>query len=83
MDFSLSAAAEFGDGVGSGQAMVEFRGGMLLMVPAGNGAHLAVLASPAADVGQVGRAMNEAAGQLGGMLGTPLRRPGSRPGHAP
>jgi predicted regulator of Ras-like GTPase activity (Roadblock/LC7/MglB family) len=83
LSLSLSAAAEFGDGIGSGQAMVEFRGGILLMVPAGNRAHLAVLAAPAADVGLVGQVMNEAAGQVGELLGTPLRRPGPRPGHAP
>ncbi len=83
LSLSLSAAAEFGDGIGSGQAMVEFHGGMLLMVPAGNGAHLAVLAAPAADVGRVGQAMNEVAGRLGELLGTPLRRSGPRPGQAP
>jgi predicted regulator of Ras-like GTPase activity (Roadblock/LC7/MglB family) len=72
---SLSASAEFGEGLGSGQAMVEFRGGLLLMVPAGEGSHLAVLASDKADVGVVGHNMNELVEQIGGFLSAPPRLP--------
>ncbi|ASU85819.1 dynein regulation protein LC7 [Nocardiopsis gilva YIM 90087] len=65
---SLSASAEFGDGLGSGQAMVEFGGGLLLIVPAGEGAHLAVIADADADVGIVGHNMNELVEQIGTYL---------------
>src|SRR5262245_40361425 len=47
---SLSASGEFGDGIGAGQSMVEFPGGVLLIVPAGAGANLAVIADDIADV---------------------------------
>jgi predicted regulator of Ras-like GTPase activity (Roadblock/LC7/MglB family) len=55
--------------------MVEFRGGLLLMVPAGEGSHLAVLASDKADVGVVGHNMNELVEQIGGFLSAPPRLP--------
>lgn len=77
---AVSASAEFGEGIGSGQSMVEFRGGVLLIVPAGEGAHLAVVAGADADVGQVGRAMNELVERVGGRLtAPPRRRDGARP----
>jgi predicted regulator of Ras-like GTPase activity (Roadblock/LC7/MglB family) len=67
---SLSASAEFGDGAGagSGQAMVEFAGGLLLIVPAGAGAHLAVLADEDGDVGLIAHNMNELVEQIGTYL---------------
>ncbi|TDE34098.1 roadblock/LC7 domain-containing protein [Nonomuraea mesophila] len=65
---SVSASAEFGTAVGSGQAMVEFPGGLLLIVPAGAGAHLAVVAGEDADVGLVGHNMNELVEQIGTYL---------------
>ncbi|TDC00422.1 roadblock/LC7 domain-containing protein [Nonomuraea longispora] len=65
---SVSASAEFGTTVGSGQAMVEFPGGLLLIVPAGAGAHLAVVAGEDADVGLVGHNMNELVEQIGTYL---------------
>jgi predicted regulator of Ras-like GTPase activity (Roadblock/LC7/MglB family) len=70
---SLSASAEFGEVLGTGQSMVEFRGGLLLIVPAGEGAHLAVIASDDADVGVVGHNMNELVEQLGQYLTAPPR----------
>jgi predicted regulator of Ras-like GTPase activity (Roadblock/LC7/MglB family) len=82
---SLSASAEFGVGLGSGQSMVEFPGGLLLIVPAGEGAHLAVVASDIADVGLVGHNMNELVEQIGGHLTAPPRnaRPRAQPSTAP
>ena len=71
---SLSASAEFGDVLGTGQSMVEFRGGLLLIVPAGEGANLAVIASDDADVGVVGHNMNELVEQLGQYLTAPPRQ---------
>ncbi|MEO3790667.1 roadblock/LC7 domain-containing protein [Nonomuraea sp. B10E15] len=65
---SVSASAEFGTAIGSGQAMVEFPGGLLLIVPAGAGAHLAVIAAEDADVGLVGHNMNELVEQIGTYL---------------
>ena len=65
---ALSASVEFGTTIGSGQAMVEFPGGVLLIVPAGEGAHLAVVAGEQADVGLVGHNMSELVEQIGGFL---------------
>ena len=71
---SLSASAIFGDDIGSGQSMVEFRGGLLLSVPAGEGAHLAVVAAEDADVGVLGHNMNELVEQIGWHLTAPPRQ---------
>lgn len=70
---ALSASVEFGTSIGSGQAMVEFPGGVLLIVPAGEGAHLAVVAGAQADVGLVGHNMSELVEQIGGYLTAPPR----------
>jgi predicted regulator of Ras-like GTPase activity (Roadblock/LC7/MglB family) len=72
---AISASAEFGTHLGSGQAMVEFPGGLLLIVPAGEGAHLAVVAGDEADVGLVGHNMSELVEQIGNHLTAPPRRP--------
>jgi predicted regulator of Ras-like GTPase activity (Roadblock/LC7/MglB family) len=71
---ALSASAEFGTDLGSGQSMVEFPGGVLLIVPAGEGAHLAVVAADEADVGLVGHNMSELVEQIGGYLTSPPRQ---------
>jgi len=71
---SLSASAEFGNGGGAGQAMLEFGGGVLLIIGAGEGAHLAVVADRDADVGIVGHNMNELVEQIGGFLTAAPRR---------
>ena len=77
---ALSASAEFGTGsIGSGQAMVEFRGGLLLVIPAGEGAHLAVVAADEADVGIVAHNMNELVEQMGAYLSAAPRRVSSAP----
>jgi predicted regulator of Ras-like GTPase activity (Roadblock/LC7/MglB family) len=73
---ALSASADFGVGLGAGQSMVEFPGGLLLIVPAGEGAHLTVVASDDADVGLIGHNMNELVEQMGSYLSTPPRQPG-------
>jgi predicted regulator of Ras-like GTPase activity (Roadblock/LC7/MglB family) len=78
---ALSASAEFGTALGSGQAMVEFPGGVLLIVPAGEGAHLAVIASEDADVGLIGHNMSELVEQIGSFLTAPPRQP--EPSRAP
>ncbi|GAA3980460.1 roadblock/LC7 domain-containing protein [Actinomadura viridis] len=72
---SLTASSEFGAGLGAGQSMVEYPGGVLLIVPAGEGAHLAVVAGDEADVGLVGHSMNELVEQIGGYLTAAPRRP--------
>ena len=71
---TLSASNEFGARLGAGQSMVEYPGGILLIVPAGDGAHLAVVASGTADVGLVGHNMNELVEQIGSFLTSPPRR---------
>ncbi|WP_019818673.1 roadblock/LC7 domain-containing protein [Saccharomonospora saliphila] len=71
-----SASMEFGDGSGGvRQSMTEFHGGLLFIVEAGEGAHLALLASEDADVGFIGHKMNELVEQLGPFLTAPPRRP--------
>ncbi|GAB2835030.1 roadblock/LC7 domain-containing protein [Actinocorallia aurea] len=76
---SLSASAEFGHRLGPGQAMVEFPGGVLLIVPAGEGAHLAVVAAEDSDVGVIGHNMSELVEQIGGFLTAAPRRPDPAP----
>ncbi|WP_030787747.1 roadblock/LC7 domain-containing protein [Streptomyces sp. NRRL S-920] len=63
------ASAEFGDGTGGVRsAMAEFYGGILFIVEAGEGAHLAVIADEDADAGLVGHTMSELVEQLGEHL---------------
>lgn len=68
------ASERFGDGSGGvRQAMAEFHGGILFVVEAGDGAHLAVVTVADADPGLVGHSMAELAKQIGGHLGSPHR----------
>jgi predicted regulator of Ras-like GTPase activity (Roadblock/LC7/MglB family) len=74
---SHGASVEFGDGTGGvRQAMTEFYGGILFVVEAGEGAHLAVIAGDDADVGLVGHNMNELVEQIGEHLSAPPRESG-------
>lgn len=69
------ASVEFGDGSGGvRQSMTEFHGGLLFIVEAGEGAHLAVIADDDADVGLIGHNMDELVEQLGGFLTAPPRQ---------
>ncbi|WP_405728598.1 roadblock/LC7 domain-containing protein [Streptomyces sp. NBC_01537] len=78
---SQGASMEFGDGTGGvRQAMAEFYGGILFIVEAGDGAHLAVVAREDSDVGLVGHNMNELVEQLGEHLSAPPRAQGSEDG---
>lgn len=72
---AVSASAAFGAELGSGQSMVEFPGGVLLIVPAGDGANLAVMAGEYADVGLIGHNMSELVEQIGGYLTAAPRQP--------
>jgi predicted regulator of Ras-like GTPase activity (Roadblock/LC7/MglB family) len=73
---SQGASVEFGDGTGGVRhSMTEFHGGILFIVEAGEGAHLAVLASEDADVGLIGHRMNELVEQIGAFLTAPPRGP--------
>ncbi|MFD9629243.1 roadblock/LC7 domain-containing protein [Streptomyces violascens] len=66
---SHGASMEFGDGSGGVRsAMAEFYGGILFIVEAGEGAHLAVVAAEDADAGLVGHNMSELVEQLGEYL---------------
>lgn len=74
---SHGASVEFGDGTGGVRsAMAEFYGGVLFIVEAGAGAHLAVVAAEDSDVGLVGHNMSELVEQLGEYLVAPPRTPG-------
>jgi predicted regulator of Ras-like GTPase activity (Roadblock/LC7/MglB family) len=78
---SQGASMEFGDGTGGvRQAMAEFYGGILFIVEAGEGAHLAVVAREDSDVGLVGHNMNELVEQLGEHLSAPPRAHGGEDG---
>lgn len=71
---SHGASYEFGDGSGGvRQAMTEFYGGILFVVEAGEGAHLAVVAHEDSDVGVIGHNMNEFVEQLSDYLSAPPR----------
>ncbi|MEO3873750.1 roadblock/LC7 domain-containing protein [Nonomuraea sp. B12E4] len=71
---SYGASIEFGDGSGGlRQSMTEFHGGLLFIVEAGEGAHLAVVASDEADPGVIGHNMNELVEQIGEYLTAPPR----------
>ncbi|MCO6006833.1 roadblock/LC7 domain-containing protein [Actinoallomurus purpureus] len=73
---SYGASAEFGDGSGGlRQSMTEFHGGLLFIVEAGEGAHLALIASEDADVGVIGHNMHELVEQLGEYLVAQPRLP--------
>jgi predicted regulator of Ras-like GTPase activity (Roadblock/LC7/MglB family) len=73
---SQGASVEFGDGTGGVRhSMTEFHGGILFIVEAGEGAHLAVLAAEDADVGLIGHRMNELVEQIGSFLISPPRQP--------
>ncbi|WP_052866322.1 roadblock/LC7 domain-containing protein [Streptomyces niger] len=77
---SHGASVEFGDGSGGvRQAMTEFHGGILFIVEAGHGAHLAVVAVEDADVGVIGFNMNELVEQIGEYLSAAPREDGGRP----
>jgi predicted regulator of Ras-like GTPase activity (Roadblock/LC7/MglB family) len=54
--------------------MTEFYGGILFIVEAGSGAHLALIAAEDADPGAVGHNMNELVEQIGDYLSAPPRR---------
>ncbi|WSS21209.1 roadblock/LC7 domain-containing protein [Streptomyces sp. NBC_01190] len=63
------ASIEFGDGSGGvRQSMTEFHGGILFIVEAGEGAHLAVIGEEYADAGVIGHRMNELVEQMGTRL---------------
>ncbi|WP_338897593.1 roadblock/LC7 domain-containing protein [Streptomyces sp. TG1A-60] len=73
---SHGASVEFGDGSGGVRsAMAEFYGGVLFIVEAGEGAHLAVVTDEDADAGLVGHNMSELVEQLGEHLSAKPRRP--------
>ncbi|GAA2687095.1 putative regulator of Ras-like GTPase activity, Roadblock/LC7/MglB family [Actinosynnema pretiosum] len=72
---AYGASIEFGDGTGGVRtSMTEFHGGLLFIVEAGQGAHLAVIAGDDADAGQVGHNMSELVEQLGDHMSTPPRQ---------
>ncbi|MBF6166144.1 roadblock/LC7 domain-containing protein [Streptomyces gardneri] len=75
---SHGASVEFGDGrAGVRQSMTEFYGGILFVVEAGLGAHIAVVAAEDADAGLVGHNMRELVEQLGEHLAATPRFPGA------
>jgi predicted regulator of Ras-like GTPase activity (Roadblock/LC7/MglB family) len=66
---SHGASIEFGDGTGGvRQSMTEFHGGLLFIIEAGVGAHLAVVAAEDADAGVIGHNMHELVEQIGDYL---------------
>jgi predicted regulator of Ras-like GTPase activity (Roadblock/LC7/MglB family) len=73
---SHGASLQFGDGTGDVRsAMTEFYGGILFIVEAGEGAHLALVTAEDADAGLVGHNMGQLVEQLDGHLSAPPRTP--------
>ncbi|WP_316527315.1 roadblock/LC7 domain-containing protein [Kitasatospora brasiliensis] len=71
---AYGASIEFGDGSGGvRQSMTDFHGGILCIVAAGEGAHLAVVTDDDADVGVVGHNMHGLIEQIGARLSAPAR----------
>ncbi|MDQ0950592.1 putative regulator of Ras-like GTPase activity (Roadblock/LC7/MglB family) [Streptomyces phaeochromogenes] len=71
---SHGASMEFGDGTGGVRsAMAEFYGGVLFIVEAGEGAHLALVTAEEADPGLIGHNMAELVEQLGDHLSSQPR----------
>ncbi|MBB5432721.1 roadblock/LC7 domain-containing protein [Nocardiopsis composta] len=63
------ASVEFGDGSGGVRnSMTEFHGGILFIVDAGEGAHLALVAAEDSDVGLIGHNMEGLIEQIGAFL---------------
>ena len=63
------ASLEFGDGSGGvRQSMTEFHGGILFIVEAGDGAHLAVVGEESADAAAIGRGMGDLVEAIRGRL---------------
>lgn len=63
------ASLEFGDGTGGvRQSMTEFHGGILFIVEAGDGAHLAVVGEESADAGLIGHGMGDLVEAIRGRL---------------
>ncbi|MFQ3561120.1 roadblock/LC7 domain-containing protein [Streptomyces gramineus] len=63
------AAADFGNGTGTVRhSMMAFDGGLVFIVVAGDGAHLALVTHEEADPGTVGAQMGELVEQLGDHL---------------
>ncbi|MGW3465526.1 roadblock/LC7 domain-containing protein [Streptomyces olivaceoviridis] len=76
---SQGASVEFGDGSGGVRhSMTAFHGGLLFIVEAGEGAHLAVVAQESADPGVVGHQMTELVEQIGDHLRAEPRQPVDR-----
>ncbi|AEY86606.1 MULTISPECIES: roadblock/LC7 domain-containing protein [Streptomyces] len=76
---SQGASVEFGDGSGGVRhSMTAFHGGLLFIVEAGEGAHLAVVAQESADPGVVGHQMTEMVEQIGDHLRAEPRKPVER-----
>jgi predicted regulator of Ras-like GTPase activity (Roadblock/LC7/MglB family) len=70
------ASVEFGDGSGGVRhSMTEFYGGLLFIVEAGQGAHLAVVADGGADPGVVGHHMTDLVERIGEHLRAEARDP--------
>ncbi|KMS87943.1 MULTISPECIES: roadblock/LC7 domain-containing protein [Streptomyces] len=76
---SQGASVEFGDGSGGVRhSMTAFHGGLLFIVEAGEGAHLAVVTQESADPGVVGHQMTEMVEQIGDHLRAEPRKPVDR-----
>ncbi|MFE2883268.1 roadblock/LC7 domain-containing protein [Streptomyces graminifolii] len=73
------ASVEFGDGSGGVRhSMTDFHGGLLFIVEAGEGAHLALVAQQDADPGVIGHQMTELVEQIGDHLRAEPRTPVGR-----
>src|SRR6201993_913155 len=70
-----SGAAQLFDGGQVLQSVVEMENGYLLLMRVGDGSHLATLAVPSCDIGQIGYEMAILVERVGGVVQSPRRSP--------
>ena len=69
----MAAADQFGTSTAWARNLVEFPGGLLLIIPSGPGSQLAVVAKEDADIDLIGTHMAGLVEQIGSRLATPPR----------
>ena len=77
-----SGAAQLFDGGRVLQSVVEMENGYLLLMRVGDGSHLATLAGPACDIGQIGYEMAVLVERVGAVVQSSRRSAPAPGGHA-
>lgn len=77
-----TGAAQLFEGGQVLQSVVEMQNGYLLLMRVGDGSHLATLAVPSCDIGQIGYEMAILVERVGSVVQSTRRSPSGRPGPA-